>query len=89
MGGPLSDEDARNIVKASKDNSLALSLDYVFGRACKIVVFKDGDTLTIRDSWYDHTNQQLDELLSEFGFNRGGKSIKHGCSCNCKDCQKN
>ena len=64
--GPLSDADAKNLV--SDDDRVALSMDYVHGRACKLTVFKDDEGLWIRDSWFDHTPDQLSELLERIGI---------------------
>lgn len=62
--GPLDAETAQQIVSArTRDPGVALSMDYVHGRACKFVVFRDGDKLSVRDSWYDHTPEQHAELV--------------------------
>lgn len=43
----------------------ALHLDYVDGRGCKMSMWRDDDgQLYIRDTWYDHTEQDLAALLS-------------------------
>jgi hypothetical protein len=79
--GPLSDEEARSIAEAPK-----FSMDYVGGRACKMCVSQRDGKLLIADTWYDHTDEQYDELLSQFGLTRTSKK-KHGCACNCEKCQ--
>lgn len=66
--GGLSDEEADSLIRA--EGRIAVSLDYVRGRACKMVVWRDKETgkLFVRDTWYDHTLHQLKSLLSEFGI---------------------
>lgn len=80
--GGLSDEEAKAFIQ--KDGSI--SMDYVKGRACKMHVRLDGDKLGMSDSWYDHTDSQLNELLAHIGVQGSGKK-EHGCACNCNDCQ--
>lgn len=67
--GPLSDGAAQALVNEYKDDKrIALSMDYVQGRACKLTVFRDGDKLYIPNSWYDHseaTHERLVEMLIE------------------------
>jgi hypothetical protein len=61
--GPLSREEATELVKQFEGRKdLAISLDYVKGRACKMTVFKQGEELFINDSWYDHSDWALKEL---------------------------
>lgn len=64
--GGLTDEQAQSLVN-DEGNRCALSLDYVAGRAVKLTVFRDGDKLAMRDSWYDHSDSQLRELLTRVG----------------------
>lgn len=63
---PLTDEEAQSLLRDA-DSHLALSLDYVHGRAVKLTVYRDGDTLSMRDRWYDHSQSQLQELLERIG----------------------
>lgn len=56
---PLSDEEAKSLIK--EDGTV--SLDYVKGRACKMHVFKEDDKLYINDTWFDHTDKELEQLL--------------------------
>ena len=81
---PLSDKVAKQLVRA--EGSSALSMDYVSGRACKMHVRRENGKLTISDTWYDHTDRIYTELLDSFGIKRQSDS-KHGCACNCIDCQ--
>ena len=61
---PLSDERAKEIInRFVNDKWAALRMDYVDGRACKMVVKKIDGKLFINDNWYDHTDEQLQELL--------------------------
>jgi len=83
---PLSDADANECVELSaKDDHIALNMDYVHGRSCKMIVFRNEDALEIRSPWYDHTNTQLKELLDAFDI-EDKSSGEHGCACACKDC---
>lgn len=69
--GPLSDEKARSVLAAYPGSkNVALSMDYVGGRACKMVVRRSGDRLEIPDEWFDHSDADLDNLLAPFGIKR-------------------
>lgn len=83
--GGLSAEEAAEIVKRSEHANVALSMDYVAGRGCKMTVFRNLGQLEIRDAWYDHTDSDLTTLLAAFGIGRG-KPGEHGISCECRDC---
>lgn len=90
--GELTDDEVEDILKTwEKDKQFRLSLDYVKGRACKMTIFRKEDKLYIRVPWYDHTDQQLRELLlrtqsedTPFPVLEG----KHNISCNCEACRK-
>lgn len=83
----LETKEAQDIINVFKKNTrLALSLDYVQGRACKMDVFKEKDKLFITMPWYDHTDEQLKELLKIFDIELP-KSEAHGISCNCRKCR--
>ena len=60
--GGLSDEEAKTLIK--ENGNYVVNMDYVKGRACKMIVFRKNNKLLIQDSWYDHTDNQLKELLS-------------------------
>ena len=73
--GTLTDQELDELVNDSEGVSLALTMDYVFGRACKFHVqradgpgvyleFPDGVTHFTRTDWYDHSEYQFEELLS-------------------------
>jgi hypothetical protein len=87
--GGLTDEEAKSFIIPSP-NSIAINMDYVKGRACKMVVWREGTTLYIRNSWYDHMDEQLRELLiSTLPTYKELPKIntEHSISCNCLDCQ--
>jgi hypothetical protein len=66
--GDLSDEDARTIVDRERaDGRVALSMDYVNGRACKMVVWRINGQLFIMDKWFDHSPEDLTDLLAVVG----------------------
>jgi len=77
---PLSDSDAQDIVASTGDHGrIVFSTDYVRGRACKMTAFRNGDKIEIDDSWYDHSQQQLDELLSRHGIARTKPAMDQIC----------
>ena len=86
--GSLSDTEAENIVELYKnDLNLALGMDYINGRACKFNVWRKDNKLYIDNSWYDHTDSQLQQLLDHFNIKI--KTIrKHNIACNCIECQR-
>lgn len=68
--GGLSDDEVEVILGNCLGvgyNHLAVALDYVKGRGCKMNVFKgEGEEegrLYIERNWFDHTDKQLIELL--------------------------
>lgn len=63
--GELSDADAQDCIDT--ENSPAVCMDYVHGRACKMTVFRDNAHLYVRKHWYDHSYVNYKELLAEFG----------------------
>ncbi len=66
--GGLSDEDAAKLRGMEKpDGHIALSMDYVHGRACKMTVWRDDGKLWINNTWYDHGPSLLTELLKRIG----------------------
>ena len=86
--GGLSEAEAKEITKHTRGD-VVLDMDYVKGRACKMTVFSENDEkkgLFMHDAWYDHTNDQLKELLSAFDI-KPSKTAEHGCACNCVECQ--
>ena len=59
---PLSDADAAALIQPTE---IAVSMDYIRGRACKMFVFRDYNTGTLHFElpWFDHTQVQEAELL--------------------------
>lgn len=67
--GDLSDEDVAAIIDRGKNSRLhAVRMDYVNGRAVKFNVRRDGDRLFIQNRWYDHSDNQLRDLLAAVGL---------------------
>ena len=60
---PLSDADAVALIQPT--GRIAVCMDYVRGRACKMCVFRDYNTGTLHFElpWFDHTRVQEAELL--------------------------
>lgn len=77
--GELSEEDTDALIDLKTLNATdrfgrftIVHMDYVHGRQCKmnVAVFKAKnmeDKFYIRDSWYDHSDRQLKELLDHLG----------------------
>ena len=84
--GGLSDQDADDILSRGNDWSV-FNMDYVHGRACKMGVSKKNGKLFINSPWYDHTDEQLQELLSRHNIDISDQK-DHGISCECYDCKK-
>lgn len=59
--GGLSDEEASHFV--NEGSPVPVSLEYVKGRACKLSVFRQGGKLFINDFWFDHSEDQLLQLI--------------------------
>ena len=79
--GELDDETATDIA-----NHLSFAMDYIHGRCCKMHLRAEGGKLLAPDTWYDHTDADYSELLSEFGFSMEGEP-EHGCACECNKCK--
>lgn len=66
--GALPDEHAEGLVKVCEgDPHIALHIDYLHGRCCKLVVFRRREQLFVQAKWYDHTESQMRELLRRIG----------------------
>ena len=93
---PLSDEIAEKIAKdgdhsdmgfpSHKTEGVALRMDYVQGRACKMTVLRKDNKLYIPNTWYDHTDAQLKELLEHCDLPTDNIGGSHGDACNCDVC---
>lgn len=69
--GPLSEEEVTGIWERFKnDNQLALSMDYIKGRAVKLTVFRRDGRLYIDTQWYDHPPHDYDLFLERIGAQR-------------------
>ena len=83
---PLSESEAEQCIHPD-DRFMRLSMDYVNGRAVKLTVREEKNgTLSLPDSWYDHTDEQYQKLLSSVDL-EFSKSSEHGCACNCSNCR--
>lgn len=60
--GSLTDEEVDKLIDL--DDEDPVSMDYVFGRACKFHIMKEDDKFYMLNSWYDHSPEQLDELIA-------------------------
>lgn len=64
--GSLTDDEVAQIIQP--EGRIAASMDYVNGRQCKLTVFRAEDgALSIRDTWFDHSDRQLRQLMDEIG----------------------
>ena len=72
--GDLSDKDAQDIIDYEKPGSgIAARMDYVHGRACKLTVYKKDGKHFIQKPWFDHSDTQLAQLLSNVGITYKGE----------------
>ena len=58
------DEVGKLITQSRGCSNIAVRLDYVKGRACKLRVFRVGERLYINNSWYDHSESDLIQLIN-------------------------
>lgn len=63
--GSLTDAEIDQILERREALNVVLYMDYVKGRSIKMTVFKDIQdcSLFVYKSWYDHTEDQHDELI--------------------------
>ena len=67
--GPLTDEQAKFLIRET--TRYPIDLDYVAGRAVKLTArYNDEGKLMIPASWYDHTDDELSQLLQAVGVTR-------------------
>jgi hypothetical protein len=85
VAGPLSEEDAKRYI----DTDGHVSMDYVSGRACKMHTRIQDGRMVMNDRWYDHSDEQLAELLAHLGITAtdGTAASEHSPSCNCDVCR--
>lgn len=87
----LSNEEVNEILDATRFGSAVLSMDYIKGRACKMTVSKEDDSIYIDYPWFDHTHSDFVDLLKAVWPE--GKPFPvlvqdpHGISCNCIECR--
>ena len=81
---PMTDEEAQELINNNTKGEV--HLDYVKGRSLKFHVFNKNGKLSMNDSWYDHTDSQLKELLTHVGVDADFRK-EHSCSCNCDECR--
>lgn len=71
QSGSLTDDEIQQVLDRQEKEKLpghvALYLDYIKGRSCKMLVFRDGDNLFIHDQWMDHYDTDLEKLLKRLG----------------------
>ena len=84
----LTDEEASTLINEEISDGRIVDMDYVKGRSCKFIVKKENGKLTIPDTWYDHTDNQLNLLLvtvlPDKNWNIDNK--EHSVACNCSAC---
>lgn len=69
--GELDHDTIQSIVNEKCQGNALFVMDYVHGRCCGMVVWKDENGLLyIRDTWHRHTAEELDELLRRCGMTR-------------------
>lgn len=96
---PMALSEAQQIADAGRHNDLGfgiksdreeviLDLDYVHGRAVKMCVYKlpDGRRYICKP-WYDHSDEQLRQLLTAVGVILPDEIGRHNPGCNCGLCQ--
>jgi len=66
--GGLSTEEAKAFIDATAHAHIAVMLDYVSGRCCKLTIFKDRSDgmYYVDDKWYDHDGWE--ELFARTGI---------------------
>lgn len=63
--GSLTDEQASMLI--NDDKTSPVSMDYVLGRAVKMTVIRMDDKLFIAPRWFDHSDADLQALLTRIG----------------------
>ncbi len=76
--GGLSDEETNALIDCEPRGRVILSLDYLKGRACKFHVRREDDKLFISPRWYDHSADDLKELLKRVGLESKAGEVRDG-----------
>lgn len=68
--GDLTEAEVAAIVERGKNSvsRMPISMDYVKGRSCKFNVWEHGGRLWINSNWYDHSSEDLRNLLQAVGL---------------------
>lgn len=83
----LTDEEIDDILLNSSSRKNTIYMDYIHGRACKMTIFEKNGKRLIYTPWYDHTDDQLKELLNRHNIEYNLKE-EHGSSCACIRCKQ-
>ena len=59
---PMSDDEAKEIVRRGEESNFGISMDYVNGRSCKFYVTNRDGKMFIARRWYDHSESSVREL---------------------------
>lgn len=62
--GELDKDSINKIIDKTNNDYCALSMDYVKGRAVKLTVFKEDGKLFIPNRWFDHSEEDLINLIT-------------------------
>lgn len=84
--GPLTWRELDDLMRKGKlehplpQGVLMWNFDYLFGRSMKLRIFREPETgqLFIENYWYDHTKEQLQELLEKAGVETEGRVLHNG-----------
>lgn len=61
-------DDLLSMCASKQDEPWELYMDYIHGRACKMIVWRHSDgRLYIRKRWDDHTQKDFEKLLTRCG----------------------
>jgi len=64
---PLPENEASKLIRS--DTGIAVTMDYVHGRCCKMHVYRAmGGRLFVDDRWYDHGEWAQEELFNRCGI---------------------
>ncbi len=78
----LSDEEVSTCIQ---DN--IIYMDYVQGRGCKFRATRVMGQWTMLIPWYDHTENELNNFLTDLSLPIISSNEPHNPSCACDDCE--